>query len=72
MLLITCQGSEKELQNSHYVFYIKKTLNISSFIISESYLIHYIHGGVCSMYSQSSVLKIRTHSKTKKCFPNMN
>jgi len=24
MLLITCKGSEKELQNSYYVFYIKK------------------------------------------------
>lgn len=79
MLLITCKGSEKELQNSYYVCYIKKeTLNISSFIISESYLIYYKHGGVCSVYSQSSfnvgltVLKIKTHSKTKKCFPNMN
>jgi hypothetical protein len=72
MLLIACKGSEKELQNSHYVFYIKKkTTNISSFIISESYLIHYIHGGVCSVYSQSSVnvgltvLKIRTYNKMK-------
>lgn len=74
MLLITCKGSKKELQNSHYVFYIKNT-NISSFIISESCLIHYRHGGVCSVYSQSSfnvgptVLKIRKHSKTKQCFP---